>query len=386
MNDRTADTVLSDAVQSESLGCVVAMAARSQEVIYSGAYGQMNIDCEVGLDSIFRIASMTKPITSVAVMQLVEEGLIDLDEPAYHYLPKLKDVKVIDGISSDPPQLLLKDQEQPITVRQLLNHTAGFGYQFSDPLLDEAYKEGLIPEATDGDPPYTSMPLSRQPGKAWSYGTSTSWLGLLVETVRSQSLDRIFSEYIFEPLGMCDTQFHVEEDKIDRLVRPRHRKDDGSLEWVKQTVDKPSFYIGGGGLYSTATDYIRFLMAFLRLGEYEGGSILSHSTVKLMSTSHTGDMQVGRWQSQSLGSCLDIDLYPGGHNGFGLGFFIHGVSVEGGRSAGSLFWTGILNTFFWIDHTRDVCAVFMSQSLPLGDPRVLKAFAEFETAVYSHHL
>jgi methyl acetate hydrolase len=386
MNDRTADAVLSEAVQSEDLGCVVAMAARSQEVVYSGAYGQMNTDCQVGLDSIFRIASMTKPITSVAVMQLVEEGLIDLDEPACQYLPKLKDVKVIDGISSDSPQLQLKEQEQPITVRQLLNHTAGFGYPFTDPLLAEAYEKGLIPEAAAEDPPYASMPLSHQPGAAWSYGTSTSWLGWLVETVRSQSLDQVFSEYIFEPLGMCDTQFHVEDDKIDRLVRPRRRKDDGSLEWVKQTVDKPSFYIGGGGLYSTATDYIRFLAAFLRRGAYEGGSILSPSTVKLMSTSHTGDMQVGRWQSKSPDACLDIDLYPGGHNGFGLGFFIHGAPVEGGRSSGSLFWAGIQNTFFWIDHTRDVCGVFMSQSLPLGDPRVLKAFAEFETAVYSHHV
>ena len=155
---------------------------------------------------------------------------------------------------------------------------------------------------------------------------------------------------------------------------------------MEQTVDKPSFYIGGGGLYSTATDYIRFLAAFLRRGAYEGGSILSPSTVKLMSTSHTGDMQVGRWQSKSPDACLDIDLYPSGHNGFGLGFFIHGAPVEGGRSSGSLFWAGIQNTFFWIDQTRDICGVFMSQSLPLGDPRVFKAFADFETAVYSHHV
>ena len=385
MNSREqkADTVLKQAVESGRLANVVAVAASTDEIIYSGAYGLTDSTRSIKSDSIFRIASMTKAITSVAAMQLVEEGLLTLDEPVYNHLPQIQDVEVLDGISEQNNELILSKQQRPITLRQFLTHTAGFGYGFTDPLLSKAAQRELISQPPADQPPFATTPLRYQPGTRWLYGANTDWVGVLIEQVRGQGLDRVFQDRIFEPLGMSDTHFYINAEKAERMVHPRRRRVDGSIDLEELVLSEPAFFNGGGGLYSTGPDYIRFLRSLLGQGELEGARILSPATVRLMATSHTGEKAIGPLASQDPAFSNHADLYPGENNGFGLGFFVHGEPVADGRAAGSLFWAGIMNTYFWIDPAQDVCGVFLTQLLPFYDPSALDILGRFEQAIYA---
>jgi methyl acetate hydrolase len=380
--EHRADTVLSEAVDSGRLSNVVAMAASADEVTYSGAYGLIDSVRSIESDSIFRIASMTKAITSVAAMQLVEEGILELDEPVYNHLPQIRDLGVVNDISEHSNELILSKQQTPITLRQLLTHTAGFGYTFFDPLLSKAAQKELIPEPTADQPPFATTPLRYQPGTRWLYGTNTEWLGVLIEQVRGQGLDQVFQDRIFGPLGMADTHFQISAGSVDRVVHPRRRNVDGSLYLEELTLEEPDFFNGGGGLFSTGPDYIRFLRALLSKGELDGARILSPATVGIMAASHTGDKDIGPLASQDPSFSNHVDLYPGMNNGFGLGFFVHGEPVTGGRTAGSLFWAGIMNTYFWVDFTQGVCGVFLTQVLPFYDKDALDTLGYFEQAIY----
>ena len=205
---------------------------------------------------------------------------------------------------------------------------------------------------------------------------------MLIEKVRGQRLDQVFRDYIFMPLAMNDTHFYLSDDKIDRLVHPRKRNLDGSINLKELNHSEPTFFSGGGGLYTTAPNYIRFLRALLGFGELDGNRILSPAMVRLMGTNHTGSKEIGPLESQDLDFSNQADLYPGGKNGFGLGFFVHGKPVPDGRAAGSLFWAGIMNTYFWIDHAKSVCGVFLTQMLPFYDKITMDTLGQLEKAVY----
>lgn len=374
------DSVLADGVETGRIPGVIAIAATSEGIIYEGAAGFRDISSNTGMtvDTITRIASMTKAITSVAVMQLVEQGKLKLDDPVGDYLPQLKDVEVLEGFNADDTPLL-RPARSAVTVRQLLTHTSGYVYEIWNE--NAARYASLGYSAGDG---FEDVPLAFDPGMKWEYGINTDILGVLVEAVSGQSLDDYFREHIFVPLGMTDTYFIVPENKLPRLATAYSKSAQGALTAIPYTRPGGDFFSGGGGLRSTARDYIRFLQAILRGGELDGVRILSADSVDLMAQNHIGELEAaGSVMSSAPHLSNHFDFMPGSADKFGLGFLINTDPVPGGRPAGSLAWAGLYNSYYWIDRENDICAVLITQILPFYDADVLALLSEFETAVYA---
>ncbi len=270
------DALLKAAVEQKRVPMAVAMVADGKGIVYESAQG-------ANKDAIFAIASMTKPITSVAAMQLVEAGKIKLDAPAATYLPEIGAVRVLDNGTLRPPKT-------PITVRHLLTHTAGFGYEFMRKELLELVAKKQLPSMMAGGDAFLQAPLLFDPGTRWEYGINTDWLGRLVEKVSGRSLEVYFRENIFNPLGMADSYFDVPADKQARIVPRSQRRADGGLDAQPAPPAKPgTFYSGGGGLYSTASDYLRFVRAMMAGGQLDGRRILSRQSVAEMRKNQIGE-------------------------------------------------------------------------------------------------
>ncbi len=380
------DQVLREAVDQKKLPGLVAMVAGADGVIYQGASGKRDTikNVPMTVDAIFRIASMTKPVTSVAVMQLVESGRVKLDEPAATYLPELSQIQVLEEFDASTGKAKLRSPKAPPTVRQLLSHTSGFVYEFFDPQLHAYAATGAVPSAFRGDDGFLKAPLLFDPGSRWEYGISTDWLGKLVEKVSGQTLEDYFRLHIFQPLGMTDTFFNVPPEKQARVVAVHQRQEDGSfLEPPPQPFKPVQFFSGGGGLYSTASDYLKFARMLLGGGKLGNKRILRSATVEQMSRNQIGDLMLVELRSQAPQFAKDPIRIPGSLDKFGLGLAINTKPVEGGRSRGSLAWAGIFNTFFWIDPPRKTCAVIMMQVLPFSDDAAISVVEQFERAVYA---
>ena len=381
------DEVLREAVNAKGLPGLVAMVADSKDVIYQNAFGETDTRLHYPMenDSIFRIASMTKPVTSVAVMQLVENGSVKLDEPAATYLPELAQVQVLDEFDPATKKAKLRPPKSPPTVRQLLTHTSGFVYEFFDAMMRDYAASGAVPSAAQGGEGFLKAPLTFDPGTRWEYGISTDWLGKLVEKVSGQSLEDYFHQHIFEPLGMTNTFFNVPPDKQAMVVPMFSRQPDGTFaEQPPQPFTPVRFFSGGGGLYSTASDYIKFERMLLDGGKLGKAHILRPDTVAEMFRNQIGSLTLVPLKSMLPQLAKDPIRVPGSLDKFGLGFAINTNAVEGGRSAGSLAWAGIYNTYFWIDPSRKLCAVLMTQILPFSDDAAIATFDQFERAVYAN--
>jgi CubicO group peptidase (beta-lactamase class C family) len=360
------DRVLQEGVDQKLVPYVLAVVATPDGVVYEHAIG-------VKKDAIFAIASMTKPVTSVAIMQLVEAGKIRLDEPAATYAPELAGVQVLEGGSLRPPR-------SAVTIRQLLTHTSGFAYEFMNRSLRDYVAAGKAPSMMAGDGWFLKgAPLMFDPGTQWEYGIGTDWLGSIVEKLSGMSLERYFRSRIFDPLKMPDSFFDVPPGKQARLAAVFQRKPDGTLaELPRQPVAPKKFFSGGGGLYSTAADYIRFARALLA-----GGSpVLKPESVGLMGRNQIGELSLRPLSSVMPQFAKDQAVIPGGLDKFGLGFALNSGTAGGGRGPNSMAWAGIYNTFFWIDREKKVCAVLMTQMLPGMDDGPAKLLADFERAVY----
>jgi methyl acetate hydrolase len=368
------DDVLRKAVEQGKAPGVAAMATRDGAVVYQGAFGNRaeHPATKMTVDTIFRIASMTKPVTSVAVMQLVEAGKVKLDGPAGQYLPEIGKALLID--QGRPPKT-------PVTVRELLSHTSGYGYDRWDAALHEYRAKKL---ASGVDSAAIPEPLLFDPGAKWQYGTSTAWLGRLVEAVSGQTLEQYCRAKIFDPLGMADTSYDVTPEKQPRLVTLHQRGADGTtLTEVPQGRLQPvKVYRGDGGLYSTAPDYVKFMGMILGGGQLGSVRILRPETVAMMEKNQIGGLSIPEFKSVIPQQSLDGRV-PGGLDKFGLGFAINTKAVDGGRRAGSLAWAGLDNTYFWIDPASKTTAVIMMQILPFLDRGALETLTNFEHAVYA---
>jgi methyl acetate hydrolase len=374
MGRAAVDAVLSGAVARGEIPGVAAIAATRSGVIYQGAFGVADLPSRRPLqhDAIFRIASMTKPVTSTALMQLVEADRLRIDDPAAKYLPELADPKVFERFDARSGAYTLRPAKTPITVRHLLTHTAGFGYPFTSPVVrDFKPREGEQ---------YAAGLLLFEPGEGWTYGTNTDWVGRLVEVLSGQPLETYFRERIFAPLGMRETFYNVPEDKRARVVTVHRRT--GATTFTVEAVQPPFTNprpIGGGGLSSTAADYIRFLQMVLNGGTLDGTRVLSSETVALMARNHIGSL--GPELKTALPDrSADFPFGPG--DKWGLGFLITGAQQPGKRSPGSLSWGGINNTYFWVDPARGVAGVILFQFLPFADARALAVHEAFERAIY----
>jgi len=349
----------------------VLIVVRNGKVAYLQALGLRDREKKVPMkaDAIFRVASMTKPITSVAVMMLVEEGKIDLLAPVSHYLPEFRDVKV--GVEKVDPNtgklaLSLEDVQHPITVQDLLRHTSGLVYgPFGASLVHQAYNKANLLDDNQTLAEFVTklskLPLAHQPGTTWEYGMSINVLGRIVEVTSGMTFDRFVEERITKPLGMPDTAFYLNAEQVSRLAELQvdpatgRRPDSGIAE--KLTKEKQKWFSGGGGLLSTAPDYARFCRMLLNGGELDGVRLLSPKTVAIMTSDQLppGAPRVGGYE--------DLAPTPEMGESFGLGFAVRtskGFSPLPG-SPGEYFWAGAYGTYFWVDPQENLLVVMMVQ-------------------------
>ena len=371
------DEAMRGAVARKEVAGVVVMAADRRGIIYQGAFGVADIAeaRPLKLEALFRIASMTKAITSTAAMQLVEQGRFAIEDPVEKYLPEFAKLSVFESFDGATGAYRLRPATKAVTVRHLLTHTSGLGYAFTNPTVRD-FKPRVGEE-------YPLGPLVFEPGERWLYSTSTDWVGRLVEKVSGQSLEDYFRQHIFMPLGMADTFYFVPKDKEARLVTVNRRIADGSI--VKESVQPPTSGftpIGGGGLSSTAYDYLRFTRALLNGGELDGARILSAGTVALMGQNHIGAVGVPAQKTALPERSDDFSFIADGRDKWGLGFLITADAVPGKRSAGSLSWGGINNTYYWLDPMRGITGVILMQFLPFADRKALALYDAFERGVY----
>jgi methyl acetate hydrolase len=381
---KNVDTLFSQAVESKTMPGVVAVAATDKGTLYEGAFGtrQIGTNAPMTLDTVVWIASMTKAITATAAMQLVERGQLALDRPATDVVPDLAKAQVLDGFDG-AGQPRLRAPKRPITLKHLLTHTAGFGYEIWRPEIARYQEATGTPGITTCTNAALTTPLLFDPGDRWEYGISIDWAGKLVEAASGQKLDRYFQENILGPLGMKDTAFKLGASQRARLSAVHQRDDKGALAPIEFGLpEEPEFLMGGGGLYGTAADYLAFAQMIMRGGTHQGAQVLRRETVDLMSQNHIGPLEIGAMKSTSPPLSNDVELFPGLSKKWGLSFLINAQAAPTGRSAGSLAWAGLANTYFWVDRTRQVCGVFLSQLLPFYDTTTIGLFAKFETEVY----
>ncbi len=371
------DAYLTSVVRDTRIPGIVALVVDADRVVYISAFGCQDVAAGVPMadDSIFRIASMTKPVTSVAVMMLVQEGDIGLDDPVSDYLPAFEDEQVIESFNPADKTYTARPASGPMTIRHLLTHTSGLGYSFSNETL--AALVGAEPGAS-----VTRFPLLHDPGTRWTYGESTRVLGTLVEEVSGQALDEVLSERIFVPLGMSDTFYIVPASKARRVVTVHRRTPDGLVESPNPAEITAPVY-GDGGLHSTADDYAKFIQLFLNNGRAPNGMrLLSEATVALMGENHIGAIFVEQ-QPAALPALSEPFPLGAGRDKFGLGFQVTGPHTDTfTRSPGSMSWAGIFNTEFWIDPAREIGGVLLMQYLPFYDAAAIETLQGFERRVY----
>jgi methyl acetate hydrolase len=384
-NQAQIDQLLRQKSDAKEIPGVVAMAANSKEVIYQGAYGKRDLskDDAMTADSVFWIASMTKAITAAGAMQLVEQGKLSLDAPIGKVLPDLAAPQVLEGFDAKG-EPKLRPAKNPITLRHLMTHTAGFCYDLWNSDMVKYLEKTGTPGITTCKNAALRTPITSDPGTRWEYGTNIDFVGKAVEAASGKRLDAYLRDHLFTPLGMSDTGFKIGESQRKRLVGMHARGPDGSLVAIPFELEQePEFHMGGGGLYGTAGDYIKFTQMILNKGRGNGNQVLKPETVASMCQNHIGDLNMTKMISALPDFTNDVDLYPDMVKKWGLSFVINTAKTPEGRSPGSLAWAGLANTYFWIDPARDVTGVILMQLLPFVDKKCLEAFAGFERGVYA---
>jgi CubicO group peptidase (beta-lactamase class C family) len=367
------DDVTHAYVDKGKLPGVQTLVSRGGELVHHDCYGWTDVEAQTPAtpETIYRIYSMTKPITSVALMMLYEEGVFLLENPLSRFLPEFEDVQVWDGGTADAPQT--RPAARPVTVHDVLTHLSGltYGFHFQHP-LDELYRRNALGDfgqepdydLAEGISRLASLPLLFDPGTRWNYSMSTDVCGRLVEVMSGQTLDRFFQTRIFEPLGMVDTGFSAPEDDLDRCCPLYVRGADGQLaQFAKPTsmIRPPTFLSGGGGLVGTGPDYLRFCHMLRNGGELDGARLLAPRTIEYMARNHLP----GGKLLNDLGQSTFAEVAMDGM-GFGLGFGIveDAAALRNLSSEGEYSWGGAASTAFWVDPAEDICVVFMTQLLP----------------------
>jgi CubicO group peptidase (beta-lactamase class C family) len=379
------DAVLQRATDSGEVPGVVAMAATRERVLYHGAFGKLALPSGPAMteDTVFWIASMTKAITSAAAMQLVERAKLKLDSPIAEVLPELAKPQVLEGFTPQG-EPALRAAKRPITLRHLLTHTAGFAYEIWNYDLIRYQEAKGIPGIISCQNAALTAPLVFDPGERWDYGINIDWVGKAVERVSGQKLGDYFRDNFFVPLGMRDTGFKIKPEQRSRLVGMSARQPDGKLEpFPFEVPQEPEFEMGGGGLYGTATDYLAFERMILNGGRANGTQVLKPETVKAMGENQMGELRVHLLKTAMPALSRDAEFFPGMLKKWGFGFMISTEAVPGGRSANSLAWAGLGNTYFWIDPAKGVAGVILAQLVPFADAKVLELFGKLERAVYA---
>jgi methyl acetate hydrolase len=368
-------TFLKSATDRGDVPGVVVAVVDKNGVLYNEAFGQSSTLSKRAMtkDTIFNMASMTKPVTSVAIMMLVDEGKVKLDDEVAKYLPKWKDPVVISKFNEADASYETRPAKRPITIHHLLTHTSGIGYGFASPMLTKIIEKTKKTEL--------DLPLLFDPGESWAYGASTRVLGHVVEAISGQKIDAFLESRILGPLGMTDTSYLVPTTKYSRVVAVNARGDDGKFVERPMPATLPAQVQGDGGLYGTASDYGLFLRMLLNRGTLNGKRILSEASAKTMLEAHTGNVVVKEQQSANLSLSKNFPV-GAGKDKWGLGFQLAAEKLPNRRTSGSGTWAGIFNTHFFVDPSREIGVVVMMQTLPFYDEASMKVYAGAEEAVY----
>ncbi|MDR3485200.1 MAG: serine hydrolase [Bradyrhizobium sp.] len=364
---------------------VVAVVTDREADIYQGAAGKRMLGGEqdMTLDTVFGIFSTTKAVTGTAVLQLVEEGKLHLDAPAKTYVPDIGKLQVLEGFGSDgKPQL--RAPKRDITTRMLMLHTAGFGYEFFSDAYHRLVGECDVPSIITATYATLQRPILFEPGSTWEYGIGMDWAGQIVESITGRRLGEVFQSRIFEPLGMEDTAFSMTPSMRSRLAAIHMRDNSGTLSPAPDFIlpQQPEVHMGGHGLYSTATDYTKFLRMWLNDGQGVQGRVLKPETIRMAEANQLGEMKISKSCSADPILTNDLELFPGSPKSWGLSFMINDENAPTGRPAGSLSWVGLANLYYWIDRRHGIAGFWATQVLPLADPPNFEANFAFETAVY----
>lgn len=378
------DTILSEAAAAGTVPGVIALVGDRDGTLYEGAFGKRDItrDTPMTGDTVAWIASMTKAVTTAALMQLVEEGKVDLDAPAATYAPEIGEIGVLtDFDAAGKP--VIRAPKTPVTVRHLLTHTSGFAYDFASGAIRKYIKSTGTPSSASGLKASLMTPLVADPGQGFIYGISTDWAGQIVERLRGQTLDQVFAERIFQPLGMADTSFRLNDSQKARRATVHNVTEDGTYVATDMMLGpNPEFLSGGGGLYSTGADYLTFIRMILNGGELNGARILKPESIVALSTDQIPEGSIPNMGLMSPMGLRSVDFFPGQPSGWTLGFQLNRQPSAEGRSAHSLSWSGFANTYYWIDPVKGIAGVFLTQIVPFYDPRAIALFRAFETEVY----
>jgi len=381
-----ADGLLKDAVSKGDVPGVVAVATDRKGQTYEGGFGKrvQGEAADMTPDTVAWIASMTKALTGAVAMQQVERGKLRLDTPAKAVVPALGEVGVLDGFdSAGKPRT--RRPKTDITLRHLLTHTAGFGYDIWNADLAKFQEVMGVPGIISCQNKALTTPLLFDPGDRWYYGINIDWAGKMVEAATGRKLGQVMRDDLLGPLGMNDTAFRISDGMRKRLAKIHHRGPDGALtpDPALEIPQEPEFEMGGGGLYSTAGDYLKFVRMMLNEGKADDGkAVLKPETVAAMSKNAMGSSTVCLLKTAAPPFSNDAEFFPGMEKKWGLSFMINNSEAPTGRSAGGLAWAGLANTYYWIDQKKGVGGVYITQVLPFADVKSLPLFYAFESAVY----
>lgn len=367
------------AVEKADLPGASAVLVNREGELYSHGSGLADVSVELPMtpDTPCPIASCSKAITSLAAMQLVEQGKLELDAPIGSVVPQLANPHVITGWSKEG-QAETRPAKRPITLRHLLTHTAGFGYAFMhQPVLQFLSSVGMPAQGTFAS---INTPLMFDPGEDWDYSVATDWAGIVVQEASGQTLGDYLREAVLEPLGMHATEFRVEIAEGDGVAH--RRLAEGGFEATPFSMAGAEFEMGGAGLTSTTRDYSRFLQAMLRGGELDGNRVIGEHTFAELTKLQTGTLRAGQMGTIMPELSGAMDLMPDQHCGWSLGFLVNPETGPNGRSPGSQGWAGIFNLYYWFDVQKDRAGIFTTQLLPFADQGAVEAFGALERLAY----
>lgn len=380
-NMQAISDLLKQATDAGEVPGVVVAAATADGPIYQGGFGVRDTasGAPMTADTVVWIASMTKAVTGACAMQLVEQGKLSLDGPIAAVLPELGKVQVLDGFAADGSPRL-RPATRPITLRHLLTHSSGFVYDIWNADMGRYLEQTGTPSIVSCANASLSIPLLFEPGERWDYGIGIDWAGKAVEAVSGLRLGQYMQQNLLQPLGMTDTGFKIGTAQRQRLAKVHNRTPDGFVPADMELPQEPEFEMGGGGLYSTAGDYLRFTRMILNGGTLDGVRVLARETVAAMSANAMGDLVCRPLKTAAPPASNDVDFIDGMQ--WGLSFLINPQPMPTGRSAGSLAWAGLANSYYWIDPIRQVTGVYATQVLPFFDEKAVRLFQDFETAIY----
>ena len=365
---------------------VVAMVTDREGDIYSGAAGERRLGGEpMTEDTVFAIFSTTKAITATAVLQLVEEGKLDLDAPAANYAPDIGKLQVIEGFDADGTPRL-RAPKSDVTTRQLLLHTAGFGYDFFNEVYKRLAEEHGQPSVVSGTRAAIETPLLFDPGTNWEYGTNIDWVGQVVEGIRGKRLGEVMRERVFDPLGMDDIAFTRTDDMKARSATIHARGEDGSLIPMDDFAlpDNPEVDMGGHGLYASIPEYMKFIRMWLNDGNGPRGRVLNAETVDwAVQGGLVPPQQVTMLPGVIPTLSNDAEFFPGVGKDWSYTFMVNTEEAPTGRPAGSIGWAGLANSYYWIDRKNGVGGYWATQILPFADGLSFPGYIDLESAVYT---